>query len=888
MERRTQSQHLTTGIAQDHLAHMTRTPSPLAQIDSGPSTSPTSTRRTLAQRYAAHGHATTLSGARLPLPGAIETQETSGATPNFELSSDTLFAGAEQQGAQDALGDFGASRSRSVPPLALDSGATLSDRRHKTARRKLPPINTVHRAGSKRRNYFGETEKRPASPHITSATPTSARHHYTFHERLASAGPIQRIASPHDDVGGESFTIDQTIMSRSSSTRSPPLRQTSLGRVAANAAHSLMDAVTGRISPTTYHARSARKPDREGLSDDEAGKGHGKKSVGRFTPTVLRGRNEAFGAYPREKAQGVSFQNVDRHTGVVAEPEEIAEGFSGNIAWRASISESRRATPAAYRPRPGTPRKRGSGGQHIDPDESTEVILPSSRSTTHSIHIGSPIVIPQARRGAIRLRPRRHRRSSRLSRPRLTFKQRCYVLLATISSFVRLLANPAEAGHRLREWLVDTRIYWDDAFRDPVTGARCWRPPWLRAYVPLLIWLAISLSSTALVITFHTEVFTALDRMAVYLQQLGLRGRLLLGSLIFITTFPPLPLYSTLIILCGFTFGLWQGFIISYVSALLGAIVVFLLSRSLLKDWMVGLLNQSGGLKKVVRAIEKQPKLLFLVRLAPYPYNLMNTLLASSQTLTLKTYITCTGLALPKLLVHTGVGTSIKDFAAYNGVKGEGATDEDAAASHSAETVKHVFGLVGVGLCFGIFIYLLQVARKAVDELDDDTDGVVTSCVGESDDLLSDDSLDEGSERDDVEDETDARGGLVNDSEGVGMDMRERFGPGSHGFRNGYAPVSPDEGRLREQIRHSVVPMDRSALSLEEVGSGGGGGSIDLAEKIAEMEAHAEGMGLGGPSTLGAGGDGLHGRLPDWLYDCESPIRGEFGQEADASAAGAR
>jgi uncharacterized membrane protein YdjX (TVP38/TMEM64 family) len=99
------------------------------------------------------------------------------------------------------------------------------------------------------------------------------------------------------------------------------------------------------------------------------------------------------------------------------------------------------------------------------------------------------------------------------------------------------------------------------------------------------------------VLTLFTS--SALDRLSTHLQEMGLAGRLFLGSLIFLTTFPPLPLYSTLIILCGFSFGLVQGFIISYVAALSGAIVVFLLSRSLLKNWMVELLNKSGGMKRV-------------------------------------------------------------------------------------------------------------------------------------------------------------------------------------------------------------------------------------------------------------------------------------------------
>ncbi|PWN18855.1 hypothetical protein BCV69DRAFT_242653, partial [Microstroma glucosiphilum] len=248
-------------------------------------------------------------------------------------------------------------------------------------------------------------------------------------------------------------------------------------------------------------------------------------------------------------------------------------------------------------------------------------------------------------------------------------------------------------------------------------------------YIPLLIWLVISLSSTITVLTFHTQVFKGLDELSRTLQHMGLAGKVSIGGLIFLTTFPPLPLYSTLIVLCGFSFGLWQGFVISYIAALSGAIVVYLLSKSLLRKWMDKLMAKSGGLKKVVKAIEKRPKLLFLIRLAPYPYNLMNTLLASSPTLTFKTYFLCTALALPKLLVHCGLGASIKNFAAYHGEGGEttdsshgqGGQTSSGGGTSTAETAKRIAGFVGVGLCIGIFIYLLSVARKAVDEeLDSD------------------------------------------------------------------------------------------------------------------------------------------------------------------------
>lgn len=225
----------------------------------------------------------------------------------------------------------------------------------------------------------------------------------------------------------------------------------------------------------------------------------------------------------------------------------------------------------------------------------------------------------------------------------------------------------------------------------------------------------------------------------------------------------------------------------------------------------------------------------------------MNTLLASSPTLTLRTYTTCTALALPKLLVHTGLGTSIKNFAAYNGAKTDGEiSQDDREASRTAETVKHVAGFVGIGLCIGIFLYLFWVARRAVDDLDDEGDDGLD---GSDEELLSSD----------MEEGADDTGRATYDSGEEGVDMREHYGPGSRGFRNGYAPVSSLEDRMRDHMRHSVVLFEAGPSARDEhelggrssslSGSGSGGPSFDLAEKIAEMEAHAEVMELGDQSS---------------------------------------
>lgn len=199
----------------------------------------------------------------------------------------------------------------------------------------------------------------------------------------------------------------------------------------------------------------------------------------------------------------------------------------------------------------------------------------------------------------------------------------------------------------------------------------------------------------------------------------------------------PLPLYSTLIILSGYTFGPWTGAIISYCAALSGALTVFILSRTFLRDFISHWLSCTVTIKRIVHAIERRPKLLFLIRLAPYPYNVLNCLLAASTTLTLQTYTICTALSLFKVIIHTSLGASIHSFKDYHvinsnpdlsgNVGGSGGETED-----SANTISRMWTVIGVALCIGIFVYLLHVARKAVDdELGDDDPAPTTGTAEE-------------------------------------------------------------------------------------------------------------------------------------------------------------
>ncbi|KAJ7507584.1 hypothetical protein B0H11DRAFT_2271238 [Mycena galericulata] len=240
----------------------------------------------------------------------------------------------------------------------------------------------------------------------------------------------------------------------------------------------------------------------------------------------------------------------------------------------------------------------------------------------------------------------------------------------------------------------------------------------LRPWAPLIIY---GLSSLAFVVTiafFKTEVFTFLDDLSLYLQADASFGYAVLFVLIFLTTFPPIPMYSTLIVLSGYTFGAWTGAVISYFAALSGALVVFLLSRTLLRACITRWLESACTIKRVVRAVEKRPQLLFLVRLAPYPYNVMNCLLAASPTLTLRTYTVCTAASLFKVIIHTSLGASIHSFKEFNTMApAEGEEPQEGL-------VARLWTIGGVVLCIAIFIYLSVVARRAVnEELEDEAEG---------------------------------------------------------------------------------------------------------------------------------------------------------------------
>ncbi|RKP10686.1 snare associated Golgi protein-domain-containing protein, partial [Thamnocephalis sphaerospora] len=173
------------------------------------------------------------------------------------------------------------------------------------------------------------------------------------------------------------------------------------------------------------------------------------------------------------------------------------------------------------------------------------------------------------------------------------------------------------------------------------------------------------------------------------------------AGLIALTGFPFVPGYGTLVTFSGFVYGIPLGFTVAFSGALAGSCLSFLLCRRFARGYAQRLAASSQYLTAVLRAVERRGwKLLLLVRLAPYPYNLMNALL-SMTSLSLRVFAGTTALSLLKLITHVAIGANLVSLV-------------DAAQHPSVGKIAlaAVGGLVGAG----ITVYLYIIAKRAVFE----------------------------------------------------------------------------------------------------------------------------------------------------------------------------
>ena len=183
-----------------------------------------------------------------------------------------------------------------------------------------------------------------------------------------------------------------------------------------------------------------------------------------------------------------------------------------------------------------------------------------------------------------------------------------------------------------------------------------------------------------------------------------------LGAVAFI---PLYALWVTLLLpgvwasmLAGVLYGTWLGSGLVFVGASLGAVVVFLLGRTVLRDWSQRRLEQLPKLQAVERAVSKEGlKLVLLTRLSPaFPFSLLNLAYGLSEV-SLRDYsIGLIGI-LPGTVLFCGLGALAGDVARFGEVLGG-----------EADAGTWALRVVGVLATLALVWLVSRAARRALQE----------------------------------------------------------------------------------------------------------------------------------------------------------------------------
>ncbi len=163
------------------------------------------------------------------------------------------------------------------------------------------------------------------------------------------------------------------------------------------------------------------------------------------------------------------------------------------------------------------------------------------------------------------------------------------------------------------------------------------------------------------------SIFVPVGRHALdlveYVRGAGAFGALLYGFTYVLATVLLVP-GSLLTIGAGFLYG-FAGTLVVWPASVLGAILAFLLSRFLVRDWVAGKTAGDGRLAAVDHAIgERSFTIIFLLRLSPFvPFTLLNYALGATRA-RLGAYALASILGMiPGMFLYVYIGISITDAA---------------------------------------------------------------------------------------------------------------------------------------------------------------------------------------------------------------------------------
>ncbi|GAA5922358.1 TVP38/TMEM64 family protein [Sporobolomyces koalae] len=259
----------------------------------------------------------------------------------------------------------------------------------------------------------------------------------------------------------------------------------------------------------------------------------------------------------------------------------------------------------------------------------------------------------------------------------------------------------------------------------------------------LLLWLWVALHVVGAVAFWWIgweNIFAWMAQLADNVRKLEY-GWLILGSIVVVTSLPPLVGYGTAQTLIGFAYGVSPGFFISAGSCLVGGVFAFLVIRRLLR-FFAPFIHKDQTFQALSNAVRvKGLPLIILLRLCPFPYPYSNAFFASVESVSLSQFFLATLTITPKLLLHVFIGHRTYLFA-------------DPESRHKMDPLSRYinFGFMIVGSLLGIGTswYLYRVTMRFVDEAERERIGLGVVDLEEGGGLLG--QVEEFLESDDRQD----------------------------------------------------------------------------------------------------------------------------------------
>ncbi|CEJ47219.1 DedA family protein, putative (Uncharacterized pr otein) [Umezakia ovalisporum] len=224
----------------------------------------------------------------------------------------------------------------------------------------------------------------------------------------------------------------------------------------------------------------------------------------------------------------------------------------------------------------------------------------------------------------------------------------------------------------------------------------------LNGKIKLLI--LIFLLAAVIISVQYFKVQEVLHNGIIWVQTLGIFGPIAYIVIYNLATILFIP-GSILTLKGGWLFGLVWGSIYVLISAIIGAILAFIVGRYLSRDWVNRKIDKYPKFKAINLAVARDGwKIVLLTRLSPiFPFNLLNYAFGVTQV-SLKDYILGSFGIIPGTIMYVYIGSVAGDLATLN--------THDKPTNLEAQIWQWVIQLIGLITTIIVTVYITKVAQK--------------------------------------------------------------------------------------------------------------------------------------------------------------------------------